>query len=387
MENKRRVSMKSIRPNDVTQPGRPNGLTRLNLPVYAKASLLLVGFCAFVYILFITQQILLPIIFATIVAVLLSPIVKFLGRHHVPRILAIVIAVLLAMLVTFALVYFISSQINSFAEASPRYKDKLDGLLKQTIAWVSIQANMAPEKLTGWLAKAQSEVMKNSGIILGQTLSTLGGFFLGAVLLPVYVIMILWYQPLLREFSRRVFMRGDQSTVNEVLVEAETLIQSYFIGLLFEFAIIATLDSIGLLILGIDYAILLGIIGALLNVIPLIGGVTTVAISMMVALVTKDSPSYALLVMVMFVVIQFFDNHFIIPKVVASKVKLNALISVIVVLAGGALWGILGMFLSIPLSAIAKVIFDRIEPLKPWGFLLGDIMPAAGAPGARRAGT
>jgi predicted PurR-regulated permease PerM len=310
--------------------------------------------------------------------------VQFLVRHHIPRILAILIAVLLAMLVTVALVYFISSQINSFAEASPRYKEKLDGLLKQTIAWVSAQVNIAPEKLRGWLAYGQSEVMKNSGAILGQTLSTVGGFVLGTVLLPVYVIMILWYQPLLREFSRRVFVRDNQGTVSEVLVEAETLIQSYFIGLLLEFAIIATLDSIGLLILGIDYAILLGIIGALLNVIPLIGGVTTVALSMMVALVTKDSPSYALLVMVMFVVIQFFDNHFIIPKVVASKVKLNALISVIVVLAGGALWGILGMFLSIPLSAIAKVICDRIEPLKPWGFLLGDIMPAAGPPGAKR---
>ena len=378
MENTHRVSIQS---------GRSNGLALLNLPIYAKASLLLMGICAFVYMLFIGQQVLLPIIFATIVAVLLNPFVQFLVRHHLPRILAIVIAVLLAMLVTAALVYFISSQINSFAEASPRYKEKLDGLLKQTIAWVSTQVNIAPEKLTGWLANAQSEVMKNSGAILGQTLSTVGGFVLGTVLLPVYVIMILWYQPLLREFFRRVFVRDNQGTVSEVLVEAETLIQSYFIGLLLEFAIIATLDSIGLLILGIDYAILLGIIGALLNVIPLIGGVTTVALSMMVALVTKDSPSYALLVMVMFVVIQFFDNHFIIPKVVASKVKLNALISVIVVLAGGALWGILGMFLSIPLSAIAKVICDRIEPLKPWGFLLGDNMPVARAPSAKRTGS
>ena len=378
MENTHRVSIQS---------GRSNGLTLLSIPIYAKASLLLVGICAFVYMLFIGQQVLLPIIFATIVAVLLNPFVQFLVRHHLPRILAIVIAVLLAMLVTAALVYLISSQINSFAEASPRYKEKLDGLLKQTIAWVSTQINIAPEKLRGWLTNAQSEVMKNSGAILGQTLSTVGGFVLGTVLLPVYVIMILWYQPLLREFFRRVFVRDNQGTVSEVLVEAETLIQSYFIGLLLEFAIIATLDSIGLLILGIDYAILLGIIGALLNVIPLIGGVTTVALSMMVALVTKDSPSYALLVMVMFVVIQFFDNHFIIPKVVASKVKLNALISVIVVLAGGARWGILGMFLSIPLSAIAKVICDRIEPLKPWGFLLGDIMPAVGAPRAKRTGS
>jgi predicted PurR-regulated permease PerM len=378
MENEHRVSIQS---------GRSNGLTRLNIPFFVNASLLMVGLCALVVLLFIGQQILIPLVFAIIIAVLLNPVVQFLVRHHLPRILAIVIAVLLAMLVTLALAYFISSQISLFAEASPAYKEKLDGLLKQTITWVSIQVNIAPEKLTGWLANGQREVLKNSGAILGQTLSSVGGFVLGAVLLPVYVIMILWYQPLLREFFRRVFVRDNQGTVSEVLVEAESLIQSYFLGLLLEFAIIAALDSVGLLILGIDYAILLGIIGALLNVIPLVGGVATVALSMMVALVTKDSPSYALLVMVMFVVIQFFDNHFIIPRVVASKVKLNALISVIVVLAGGALWGIPGMFLSIPLSAIAKVICDRIEPLKPWGFLLGDIMPGAGASGAKRTGS
>jgi predicted PurR-regulated permease PerM len=73
--------------------------------------------------------------------------------------------------------------------------------------------------------------------------------------------------------------------------------------------------------------------------------------------------------------IQLIDNHFIVPKIVASKVKINALFAIIVVLAGNALWGIPGMFLSIPLLAIVKLIFDHIEPLKPWGFLLGDTMP------------
>jgi predicted PurR-regulated permease PerM len=68
------------------------------------------------------------------------------------------------------------------------------------------------------------------------------------------------------------------------------------------------------------------------------------------------------------------DNHYIVPYIVASKIKINALFSVIVVLAGNALWGIPGMFLSMPLLAIIKLICDHIEPLKPWGFLLGDTM-------------
>ena len=97
---------------------------------------------------------------------------------------------------------------------------------------------------------------------------------------------------------------------------------------------------------------------------------------MMVAIVTKSSPTYALLVLGVYIIIQFIDNHYIIPKIVASKVKINALISIIVVLVGGALWGVPGMFLSIPLTAILKVIFDHIDSLKPWGFLLGDTMPA-----------
>jgi predicted PurR-regulated permease PerM len=129
------------------------------------------------------------------------------------------------------------------------------------------------------------------------------------------------------------------------------------------------------LILGIDYAILLGVIGALLNVIPYIGGLVSVALPMMVALVTKSSAWYAIYVMAIYYFIQLIDNNYIVPKIVASKVRINALFSIIAVIVGNALWGIPGMFLSIPLLAIIKLIFDHIESLKPWGFLLGDTMP------------
>jgi predicted PurR-regulated permease PerM len=97
---------------------------------------------------------------------------------------------------------------------------------------------------------------------------------------------------------------------------------------------------------------------------------------MAVALATKSSPAYALYIMVIYYIIQLFDNNYIVPKIVASKVKINALFSIMVVLAGNLLWGISGMFLSIPLLAIVKLICDHIEPLKPWGFLLGDSMPS-----------
>ena len=159
------------------------------------------------------------------------------------------------------------------------------------------------------------------------------------------------------------------------MTQTKSVIQRYLIGLVIEAAIVATLDATALFIIGIEYAILLGIIGALLNLIPYIGGLVAVALPMMIAVVTKTTAWYAIYVLAAYYFIQLIDNNYIVPKIVASKVKINALFSIIVVIAGNALWGIPGMFLSIPLLAIVKLIFDHIGPLKPWGFLLGDTMP------------
>ena len=188
--------------------------------------------------------------------------------------------------------------------------------------------------------------------------------------------MILFYQPLLLDFIRKLFAEIHKSKVSEIVTQIKTVIQRYLIGLVIEAVMVAIMDSVALLILGIDYAILLGIICALLNVIPYIGGIVAVALPMMIAIATKSTAWYAVYVLAAYYFIQLIDNNYIVPYIVSSKVKINALFSIIVVLAWNALWGVPGMFLSIPLLAIVKLIFDNIEPLKPWGFLLGDTMPS-----------
>src|SRR5690606_4290619 len=80
-------------------------------------------------------------------------------------------------------------------------------------------------------------------------------------------------------------------------------------------------------------------------------------------------------VIVVNIIVQFIDNNFLVPMIVSSKVEINALVSIIGIIAGGALAGFAGMFLAIPLIAIMKVVFDRIDDLSPWGYLMGDDMP------------
>lgn len=237
--------------------------------------------------------------------------------------------------------------------------------------------NISKEKIDAWVTKTKSEGMNNSSAIIGQTLGTISGVLALIFLMPVYIFMILFYKPLLLEFIAQLFKQEKHETVAEVLMETKTLIQSYLVGLLLETALVATLNSIGLLIIGIDYAILVGIIGALLNLIPYIGGLVAISIPMLLAIATK-SPIDALWVFIAYIIVQFIDNNIFVPKIVASKVKMNALVSIVVVLIGGALWGVAGMFLSIPITAIVKVIFDRVESLKPLGFLIGDNQPDMG---------
>lgn len=347
-------------------------------PFFIKISQVLIGIVALFFVLFIGQAIILPLIYSLILAILLNPAVNFLVKKKFNRLLAISIIVVLATIAVIAFVYFLSSQMVLFGDALPQLQEKFNTLITEASDFIATTFNTSPNKLNEMIAKGKEELSSNSSMLIGKTLSTATDIIIIITLLPVYIFMFLYYKPLLLEFIERLSPLENQDKVREVLLETKLLIQSYLSGLLLEALIVSSLNSAGLLILGVDYAILIGVIGGLLNIIPYIGGIVATALPMILALATQ-SPTTALLVLGVYIVVQFIDNNFIMPVIVASRVKINALFSVIVVLIGGALWGVAGMFLAIPLTAIAKVIFDRVKPLQPWGFLLGDTMSTQGS--------
>jgi predicted PurR-regulated permease PerM len=351
-------------------------IKEFKLPLYAKMTTLFVGLIALTAILYVCKSILIPIVFALIIAIVLHPVVNFLVRIKINRVIAIILTMLLTVVVLFGIGSFLISQISRFADTWPALVEKFDGMTQELIAWVSSSFDINPQKINDWLAKTTREISGRGMAAIGQTLVIFGSVVVVLFLIPVYVFLILFYHPILIEFVNRIFGAHDPAQVTGIATQTKTVIQRYLIGLLIEAVIVAALDATALLLLGIEYAILLGIIAAVLNVIPYIGGLIAVALPMVVALATKDSAWYALYVMAAYYVIQLIDNNFIVPYIVASKVKINALFSIIVVFIGNALWGIPGMFLSIPILAIVKVFFDHIEHLKPWGFLLGDSMPS-----------
>jgi predicted PurR-regulated permease PerM len=343
-----------------------------SIPTMVKLSVYTLGFVAFFYVLILGQTIIVPLIFGWIIAVLISPVVNFLVRIKLNRILAIAITIILALISIAGLSLAIINQIGMLSDSWPQLIERASGLVNQSIQQVAANLDMQPQKIHRWLTDTQKELMNFDSSVLGNTLLSVGSGIAMFFLIPVYTFLFLVYQPILMKFLYTLSGKTNNAHMHDVISQTKRLVQQYLVGLIIETAIVAILNIMVLLLLGIPYAVLLGTVAALLNLIPYLGGIVGVAIPMAVALATQTSGWFAIYVLIGFYIIQLIDNNYIVPKIVASKVKINALFSIVVVLVGNAIWGIPGMFLSIPLLAIVKLTCDNVERLNPWGALLGE---------------
>ena len=340
-------------------------------PFYVKSTVIIFGLILFVYILSVLREILVPISFGLMLAILLNPFVTWLQKLKIPRVVSIAIALIIAIFLIAGIGYLLSTQIAGFSDQLPAFKKKFLDIVQKLQYEISDRFNLKLKKQEELINQAET----NMKPIVGQTLASAAGMLEFLILIPLYSFLFLFYKTLLLNFLYEIFAEENSKELSVVLTQTKGAISHYMFGLLLEALIVAFLNTIALMILGVEYAILLGILGAILNVLPFIGGIAAVLLPLVIATITKDGFTTQLWILVAYIVIQFIDNHFLVPYIVSSRVKINALISIIIVLLGGALWGISGMFLSIPFIGVLKIIFDRIPELKPWGKLLGDELP------------
>ncbi len=340
-------------------------------PFYIRSTVVLFGLVLCTHALFNLREILVPISFALMLAVLLNPLTILLQKWKVPRVAAIAIAVITALLIITAVGYFLFVEMSSFSTQVPIFKKKSMELLARTQHEISSNFGIDVQKQNKYLDEAKKGLKPLLTAAMGTAVGTLSM----VVLLPVYAFLFLFYKTLIIDFLYDVFAEENAKELRLVLTQTKGAIQNYMFGLIIEALIVGLLNTAALLLLGVKYAVLLGFLGAFLNVLPYIGGIVAILLPVLIATVTKDGFQTQLGIVIAYSIIQFIDNHFLIPYIVSSKVKINALISIIVVLLGGAIWGLSGMFLSIPFIGVLKIIFDRVPELKPWGRLIGTEIP------------
>lgn len=338
-----------------------------------KLSLVLFILIAAGFIIYIGQDIFVPIALAGLLAVLLLPVNRFLEKR-MGRVPAILLSLFVFFVLFGTLLYFLVAQITNFVDDIPTIKRQLNKHLYTVQRWVYENFHLTRKEQTKFLEKGTTQIQETNGGggIIGKTFLSLTEFLFVVILMPIYTFLILYYRDMIRQFLVDLFKADHRQKVFEVINESRVIVYNYMIGLSIEMALITAINTIGFLIVGIKYALFLGLLAAILNLIPYVGMLIASIFCMLVTLTSSQDLTDIIWVLVVLSVVQFFDNNIIMPKIVGSKVKINALITILGVVIGGALCGLSGMFLSIPIIAIMKVIFDRVDGLKPWGRMLGD---------------
>ena len=341
-------------------------------PVYLKLASILVALIAGVYILFVLQETLIPLAFSVLLAILLHPVCVRLEHRRVPRIAAILLSILVFFIVVMILVYVVSIQIGGFADELPRITEKAEIILDQTLTMGERYLNLSRTQQVTEAKKYLVNMLTEGRAVLLNTLVTTTGAISTFILLPLYVFFFLLYRDFFRRFFYKAIANVPHEDLNALLKKIYVVIQSYLSGLFLVIIIVGILNSIGLLLLGVPHAIFFGFLAGFLILIPYIGILIGSLFPALLSIVTMDSPWYAVGVIGVMSFVQFLEGNFITPNIVGSKVSVNPMAAIVALFLGGQLWGLSGLILALPVTAILKVVLDIIPSLEPFGFLLGE---------------
>jgi predicted PurR-regulated permease PerM len=343
-----------------------------NSPFSVRIAAILVSVIAIGYVAVIAESLIIPLVFALLFSILLLPLAKFFERRlKFSRGISSGIAVILFILGIVIIFYMIGSQIANLGQDWPLFKSQLHSSLTELQKWISATFHYNIEKQKNYISNATSGALSGGTSFIGSTLLSVSSLILFIVLTLIYTFFMLLYRKVLLKFLIALVNEQNSIIVKDVVSNIQIVIRKYILGLLLEMLIVASLCWISFGILGIKYFILLGLITALFNIVPYVGIFTALLISALITFATTGISTHLLLVVITIVLIHLIDSNILLPFIVGSKVSINALVTVIGVVAGEMLWGLPGMFLSVPMIAMAKIICDRVQPLQPWAIILG----------------
>lgn len=337
-----------------------------------KLALVLFCLISLTYIAILGQSLLAPLLFSFLMGILLLPVASFLERRFkFKRSLSTITSVILMIVLIGGIVYFFGNQLSDLWEDWPLLKEKANASFHELQHWISTTFHVNTAKQLSYLNDSTEKALATSATIVATTLATLSStlLFLGFTLL--FTFFILNYRRVLFTFLTSVFKEEHKAKVTEIVSQIQYIIKKYIIGLFLQMLIVTVLMIAVLSLLGVKYAVLLGLVAGIFNVVPYLGIFFALLISCLITFATAGAGK-VLLVLIAFVGVHAIDGNILMPLVVGSKVKINALIAFVGIIVGEMIWGISGMFLCIPYLAILKIIFDRVDTLKPWGILMGE---------------
>ncbi|MCW8312770.1 AI-2E family transporter [Sphingobacterium sp. InxBP1] len=344
----------------------------LPLPFYVKLACVLISILLLGYLAKIGDTILIPMILGLLFALLLIPLSNFMERKlRFPRTLAGILSVILFFGLLGYGLFLLASQLTMLKEDFPAFKQQIMDGVGNLQTWVSQQFGIQHKDQMDFINKTASKSVDSGTLFLGTALVSLSSMFILFVFTFLYTFFLLIYRGHIVKFLLFLNRVEDRPIVVDVVQQVQYVVKKYLIGLLIQMSLVALLVFIVLSLIGVKYSLLLALITGVFNVLPYVGIFSSMLIIAILTFATS-SLTHVVLVVLALIIVHMIDSNFIVPKIVGSKVKVNSLFAMLSIIIGEMIWGISGMFLAIPILAIAKIVMDRIRELKPWGFLLGE---------------
>jgi predicted PurR-regulated permease PerM len=336
----------------------------------ARYVLVMLAVVLSVTVLYFGRDLILLLLVSGLFAFLLLPFSRTLERW-MPRWAGALVATVSLLVVVLGLFFFLGYQLTRFGTDLPMLQQKFAGKGELFFDWVESRTNLDRREQIQWFNDHLSGLASWGGKAAMQLFTGTGTALATIVPIPFFVFLLLLLKDRFRSFFTKLGTTRD-GAVLDVMVSISVLSRKYLRGVVTVGVIFGVLCSAGFLAIGLKYAILLGFVLAVLNVIPYIGALVGSVLPVFVALVTSDSPWHAASALGIVLAMQLLDNNFITPKIVGSSVSINPLASMLALIGFGALWGVAGMLLAIPITGMLKVVCDSIPSLHAWGYLLGE---------------
>jgi len=344
-------------------------------PFYIRLTigLLLLILVSFIFIR--ASGVLIPLFAATLFSFLFFPVAEWMERFHISRLASSLISILLIFIFFSGLIYILSHEIISLSEDIPKLQSQAGNKITAIQSYIRGETHMSPTRQIAWLRDKFYESIATGGFLVQNVLYSFTSTFILIIFIPIYMFFLLYNRDKFKVFILMITQEGLHSKVDKIITQIQKMIQSYLSGVFIVMLIVATFNTAGLLILGIQYAFFFGILSAILNIIPYIGIFSACTITAVVAFITKESGWYTVGVVGIFLFMHLVESNILTPRIVGSKVSVNAFAAIIALLFGSMLWGIAGMILFIPMAGMLKIICDNIDSLKPYGYLIGTDFP------------
>ncbi|HKZ66039.1 MAG TPA: AI-2E family transporter [Chitinophagaceae bacterium] len=319
--------------------------------------------------LYFAKPFLVPVCFAALLAMLFLPLSRWLERKKIPKGLAILFCLLLLLSIITIIILLISCQVTDLTSEVSDIENRVRQMTAEIEQFISNHFGIPvkqQEKL--WQQQAQNSAANG---VLSNMGSTLTGLLVDFILCLVYIFLFMYYRTRIKKFILQLISNQQKENAQQVIHDIQKITQQYLIGIGWMILCLWIMYSIGFSIVGVKYAVFFAILCGLLEIVPFIGNLTGNLLAILMVIIQGGGPGMVFGVLVTYAIVQFLQTYLLEPLVVGVEVNINPLFTIIILVLGELIWGIPGLVLAIPLLGIVKIICDHIEPLKPYGFLIG----------------